>query len=290
MKKQSKVLANLYAQEMDMGGITIRQPFPNQKFQQLDPFLLLHHGKFQVAEHAIPAKTGVGPHPHRGFSPVTFLFSGGIHHRDSRGNNQTVYSGGTQWMNAGMGIIHSERPPLDIHEHGSEQELIQLWINSPAKHKMDQPSYYPLLAEDTPTFNLPDDKGKVRVVAGNVLGIQGSIPSLSPIQAAMMELKAGAKIEIGIDQMDQALIYLLDGKINVEEYGLAEALHAVVFEIGGNSISFEAKEDTRLLFVSGRPLDEPVVSHGPFVMNNQTEILEAMRDYQIGKMGVLIED
>src|SRR5688500_13192601 len=121
-----KVKYLLYAEERDMGGMPIRQPFPTLKVDQVDPFLLLHHADVKVSEHVQPSHAGVGPHPHRGFSPVTFIFKGGVHHRDSRGNNSIVYAGGAQWMNAGMGVMHSERPPADIHERGGRQEIIQL--------------------------------------------------------------------------------------------------------------------------------------------------------------------
>ena len=122
----------LYAQPVDMGGLPIRQPLPTQRVEQIDPFLLLHHADVKVPTHLEPDHAGVGPHPHRGFSPVTFIFKGGVHHRDSRGNDSVIYAGGAQWMNAGMGVIHSERPPHDIHEIGGKQEIIQLWINTPA--------------------------------------------------------------------------------------------------------------------------------------------------------------
>jgi redox-sensitive bicupin YhaK (pirin superfamily) len=139
-----------YGQQMDMGGFPIRQALPSSKADMLDPFLLLHHANIKVAENVDVKNAGVGPHPHRGFSPVTFIFKGGVHHRDSRGNSHIVYEGGTQWMNAGMGVIHSERPPVDIHELGGVQELIQLWINTPAANKMEVPAYIPVTKEDTP--------------------------------------------------------------------------------------------------------------------------------------------
>jgi redox-sensitive bicupin YhaK (pirin superfamily) len=126
-----------------------------------------------VPTHVDTKHAGVGPHPHRGFSPVSFIFKGGVHHRDSRGNNNIVYAGGTQWMNAGMGVIHSERPPADIHEIGGRQELIQLWVNTPAKHKMDVPDYQPLTAEETPVVNSADQLTTVNVIAGELNGVKG---------------------------------------------------------------------------------------------------------------------
>ncbi|HEY5825672.1 MAG TPA: pirin family protein [Cyclobacteriaceae bacterium] len=280
----------LYAEQYDMGGMPIRQPFPTNNVDSIDPFLLLHHADLKVPTHIDPDDAGVGPHPHRGFSPVTFIFNGGVHHRDSRGNDSVIYAGGAQWMNAGMGMIHSERPPKDIHEIGGRQEIIQLWINTPAAHKMDQPLYFPLSAGEAPEVISEDGKVKTRIFSGEVLGKKGPIPSHTEVNAATLELKKGGKISIPLPANHSAVIYLLDGKLNVEGYGLAEGLHAVLFKNDGEGIAFEALEDTRILLLSGKPLNEKVAKHGPFVMNNQTQILEAMRDYQMGKMGVLIEE
>jgi len=280
----------LYSQMVDMGGMPVRQPFPTQRVEQIDPFLLLHHANIKAPQHIDPDDAGVGPHPHRGFSPVTFIFKGGVHHRDSRGNDSVIYEGGAQWMNAGMGIIHSERPPHDIHERGGRQEIIQLWINTPAAHKMDQPAYFPLSAEEAPTYKSEDGKVTASVFSGNVLGLKGPIPSHTEINAATMNVLKGGKISIPLPGTHNTLIYLLDGKITVDGFGLVEALNVANFNNDGEGIAFEALEDTRILLLSGEPLNEKVVSHGPFVMNTQTEILEAMRDYQKGKMGVLIEE
>jgi len=272
-----------------MGEIPIRQPFPTTNVDKIDPFLLLHHADVKVTDDRDPDDAGVGPHPHRGFSPVTFIFRGGVHHRDSRGNDSVIYAGGAQWMNAGMGVIHSERPPQDIHEIGGRQEIIQLWINTPATHKMDQPAYFPLAAEETPTSILDNGKATLKVFSGEIAGLKGPIPSHTEVNTATLDLKKGGKVSIALPSYHNVVLYLLDGKLSVDGYGLTEGHHAVFFNKDGEGISFEALEDTRILLLSGKPLEEEVVSHGPFVMNNQTQILEAMRDYQMGKMGVLIE-
>lgn len=284
------VSALLYAHPYDMGGLPIRQPFPTERVEQIDPFILLHHASVKVPVHTEPDHAGVGPHPHRGFSPVTFIFKGGVHHRDSRGNDSVIYEGGAQWMNAGMGIIHSERPPHDIHEIGGRQEIIQLWINTPSQHKMDQPQYYPLTAADTPKYVSNDQKVTLNLQSGELFGLKGPIPALSELNAATLELKKGGKISIPVPAEHNAFIYLLDGKLTVETFGLVEGLHAVVFNNDGDDITLEALEDTRVLLMTGKPLGEKVVAHGPFVMNSETQILEAMRDFQMGKMGMLIEE
>lgn len=288
--KNRTVLQLLYAEKVDMGGFPVRQPFPTQRVEQIDPFLLLHHADVKAPQHVDPDDAGVGPHPHRGFSPVTFIFKGGVHHRDSRGNDSVIYAGGAQWMNAGMGIIHSERPPQNIHEIGGRQEIIQLWINTPAAFKMDQPAYFPLTADEAPTFISEDKKVQLRVFSGQLLDLKGPIPSQLDVNAATLELKSGGRISIPIPATHNAFVYLLDGKLTVDGFGIVDGLHAVVFGKDGDGISIAAKEDTRVLLLSGEPLNEKVVSHGPFVMNTETQILEAMRDYKIGKMGVLIED
>lgn len=280
----------LYAHEVDMGGLRVRQPIPTNQVQQIDPFLLLHHAKVKVPDDRDPRHAGVGPHPHRGFSPVTFIFEGGVHHRDSRGNDQVIYAGGAQWMDAGMGIIHSERPATNIHEIGSQQEIIQVWINTPAKEKMDPPRYFPLSTENVPVVSLDEGRVNVKVFSGALLGVQGAIPSKSTINAATITIQPHGKVTIEVPQYHNALIYLLDGKLKVDGFGLVESLHLVHYKNDGEGIALEALEKTRVLFLSAPPLQESVVSYGPFVMNTQTEIMEAMRDYQMGKMGVLIEE
>ncbi len=288
--KNRSVSNMLYAQMVDMGGFPVRQPLPTQKVEQVDPFLLLHHADIKAPMHIEPDNAGIGPHPHRGFSPVTFIFKGGVHHRDSRGNDSTIYAGGAQWMNAGMGILHSERPPHDIHEIGGRQEIIQLWINTPAAHKFDQPAYFPLSAEDAPTYEGDDEKVKVRIFSGELLGVKGPIPSHTDVNTATIEFKKGGKISVELPTSHNALLYLLDGKLTLEGFGLVDGLNAIVFKKDGDGITIEALEDTRVLLLSGEPLNEEVVSYGPFIMNTQTQIMEAMRDYQMGKMGVLIEE
>ena len=280
----------LYAQPMDMGGMPIRQPFPSHKAEQIDPFLLLHHADIKVPTHVDTKHAGVGPHPHRGFSPVSFIFKGGVHHRDSRGNDNVVYAGGTQWMNAGMGVIHSERPPLDIHETGGRQELIQLWVNTPARHKMDIPDYQPLTAAETPVVISADGLTTVNVIAGELNGVKGPIKALSPVYTFTADMKKSAKFFFSIPVTHNAFIYVIDGKVTVTGDGEVDGKYVAVFNLDGEGFELEALEDTRLFIGTGEPLNEPVASQGPFVMNSQTELMEAFRDYQMGKMGVLIEE
>ncbi len=288
--KNRSVSKLLYAEIVDMGGMPVRQPFPTQQIEQIDPFLLLHHHVSELPEGALPHRSGVGPHPHRGFSPVTFVYKGGVHHRDSRGNSQVVYAGGTQWMNAGMGIVHSERPPADIHAHGGVQEVIQLWVNLPKAHKMNQPQYIPLQAEDTPVLELEGGTTKVKVVAGDFDEVKGPIKAPTPVLALRIEMQPGATYSFPIPEHYNAFLYLLDGSVKIEGYGLVDGHHLVLLQQDGEGCTIAATAPTRLLLLAGEPLREPVASHGSFVMNTQTEIMQAMRDYQQGKMGILVED
>ena len=290
MKTNRTIKSILYGQPMDMGGMPIRQPFPSHKAEQIDPFLLLHHADMKVPIHIDTNHAGVGPHPHRGFSPVSFIFKGGVHHRDSRGNDNVVYAGGTQWMNAGMGMIHSERPPADIHEKGGRQELIQLWVNTPAKHKMDIPSYHPLTAEETPVVVSADGFTKVNIIAGELNGVKGPIVPLSPVNTFTADMQKGAKFFFEIPATHNAFIYITNGKLKVNGDGEVDDKYVAVFNNDGEGFELEALEETHLFIGTGEPLNESVASHGPFVMNNQTELMEAFRDYQLGKMGVLIEE
>ena len=192
-------------------------------------------------------------------------------------------------MHAGMGIVHSERPPADIFENGGRQEIIQLWVNSPSKNKMDQPHYHPLTAEETPVIISEDKLVTIHIISGEVNGIKGSIPTLSPVNTATIEMKKGGKYLFAIPLNYNAFLYLLDGKLTITGQGEVNGHYAAIFNNDGDGFEIEALEDTRLLLGSGEPIDEPVASHGPFVMNNQTQILEAFRDYEMGKMGMLIE-
>lgn len=279
-----------FAQPMDMGGFPIRQPLPSRQIDMLDPFLLLHHAIMEVPKDVDVKHAGVGPHPHRGFSPVSFIYKGGVHHRDSRGNSNVVYAGGTQWMNAGMGVIHSERPPVDIHENGSIQELVQLWINSPAKNKMDTPAYFPLTVEETPVVLSDDQKTSIQVISGELKGIKGPVLPLSPVNMFNVRISKGASYFIPFSRLHNAFLYVVSGLVQVGQAEEIEAFYMAAFNTDGDGIELNAIEDSIVLVGTGEPLKEPVASHGPFVLNNETQIMEAFRDYQLGKMGVLIEE
>jgi hypothetical protein len=274
---QGRTIAEvIYAAEHAMGPLTVRQPLPSEQLPSFDPFVLLHHAPPTTTD----GTHAVGAHPHRGFSPVSFVFEGAIRHRDSRGHDSTISAGGTQWMHAGSGILHEETLLA------GRFELIQLWINSPATHKGDAPSYYPLTREDTPRIVTDHGRVTVNVIAGTVLGVSGPVPSLTPINAATIEARKGGCLFLPLPLTHNAFLYLLDGRLNVGG-AAASALHLAAFRKDGDGILIEAAEDTHALLMSGEPIGEPLVSHGPFVMNTEDEIRQAFRDYRNGAMGTL---
>jgi redox-sensitive bicupin YhaK (pirin superfamily) len=266
----------IFAAAHEMGPLTVRQPLPSEQLPYLDPFVLLHH----APPKDFSGEFGVSWHPHRGFAPVTFVFRGGVRHRDTRGNDATVLAGGTQWMHAGSGLLHDETPLPGV------AEIIQLWINSPSSHKMDQPSYHPLSPEATPTFVNADGLITVHVIAGELGGIKGPIRTLTPINAATLEARRGGSIDIALPATHNAFIYLLDGALKFPDGTQVSGLHQAVFNNDGEATRFEALEDTRALLMSGEPIGETIVSYGPFVMNTESEIRAAFRDYRNGDMGV----
>ena len=286
MKTIKKIIKS---QKVDMGGILLDQPLPNQFIDQLDPFLLIHHWNDRLKGNQKQNEAGVGPHPHRGFSPVTLIFKGGVHHRDSRGNNSIVMEGGTQWMFAGMGITHSERPFKELAENGGEFELIQFWLNVPAKNKMEQPVYKAITKENTPEYISDDGKVKVGIVSGKFKSLNGAVDHFFPVTVLRLNFEEGGEIEFDIPSNQNTLIYLLDGlvKINNQE---ATGKDFIWFNNDGEKIIMKANQKTRLILLAGEPIGEEVVSYGPFVMNTHTEVMEALRDAQMGKMGVLNEE
>ncbi len=268
-----------------MGPMRVKQPMPADGLEQISPFLLIHHTGPEYHE---PRKltARLSPHPHRGFEPVTFLFQGGIHHKDSTGAEGFLTSGDVQWMTAGSGIVHSEGPSREFIQQGGWQELIQLWVNLPRQHKMTPPKYQDIKVEQMPEIIEAEGKIRVKLVAGSYREFTGPAATFTPIEVMMVNFRAGGKAEMAIPGDHNALIYLLDGTIRVNDQTV-EKLHLVHFRKDGGTIAFETLSEGKLLLLAGEPIAEPMVQHGPFVMNNRQEILEAMQDYEAGKMGVL---
>ena len=278
------------AYDVDMGGIKVKQSLPTLKVNQVDPFLLLHHARFSYTENAPAIHQGLGPHPHRGFTPVSFVIDGEVHHRDSRGNNQIAKKGEVQWMHAGAGIIHSERPSQALASRNGAQEVVQLWINSPSAKKMQEPSYQYVSEADIPFFLSEDRRVSNKLIAGKYNGLQGKIRTESELLILWSKAKSGGTEHFPISEKLNTMLYLIRGELKITSYGRVEAESLVVFDHNAGQIEITADSDAEFLLLAGAALNEKVVQQGPYVMNSETEILEAMRDYQVGKMGILIEE
>lgn len=278
------------SEKVNMGGIILDQPLPNKHMDQIDPFLLIHHWDDDLKSGKLQKEVGVGPHPHRGFSPVTLIFKGGVHHRDSGGNDSIVTEGGTQWMCAGRGITHSERPVKDLAEKGGTLEFIQFWVNVPSKNKMEQPYYIAVPKDDTPICLSEDKKVEVAVVSGELKGVKGKVDTYTPINTLRFNFTKDGEIEFDIPNDHNVLFYLLKGKVIANGEQEINVKDLILFANDDSKIKFAADEDGYGILLSGTPINEEVASYGPFVMNNQTQIMEALRDSQMGKMGVLIEE
>jgi redox-sensitive bicupin YhaK (pirin superfamily) len=273
---------------VNMGPIQLRQPLPNRDTEVIDPFLLLHHyGPFNISAKDNPFD--LGPHPHRGFEPITFLFQGEQLHRDSLGNESVVKAGDVQWTTAGRGIIHAEGPSKSFVEKGGVLEGIQLWLNLPAENKMMQPNYQHVKNEDFPVVISKDEKVKIQIVAGNLNDKTGIISTQTSVNTFVISAEAGGVETIEIDKTHNAMVYLLTGHVTINDRVDLELNknQLIEFNQDGDSFSIKAQTDSKLLFLSGEPINEKVTSYGPYVMNTQTEIMEAMRDYQMGKMGFI---
>ena len=273
---------------VNMGPIRLRQPIPTNEVENVDPFILLHHyGPYAISEFNNPFD--LGPHPHRGFEPITLLFDGEQLHRDSLGNESVVRAGDVQWTTAGRGIVHAEAPTKEFVKKGGTIEGIQLWLNLPAKYKMIPPAYQHVRNEDMQTIKDVSENINLKVVAGEQRGKFGVIKTQTEVNVFMIEAAGEGNIEIDIPTTHQSCVYLLDGELMVNDSKTLNkgAFQMAIFNTDGNTIKLEVLKQSKLIVISGEPIEEKITQYGPYVMNTQTEILEAMRDFQQGKMGYL---
>lgn len=280
-----KIIQKTNGQPFSMGPLKVRQPLPTAGLEQVSPFILLHHaGPTQHQPNGI--KERLSPHPHRGFEPVTFLFNGKLHHKDSLGNKGFLESGDVQWMTAGCGIIHSEGPSKEFVKEGGTLELIQLWVNLPRDAKMTPPKYQDIKKVALPVLKSGDGKIEMRLVAGDYENEKGPASTFTNIIAMMLYFEAGGNTSFSIPHTMNSLLYVLDGDIEtggttISKYDLAQ------FSNDDDLIEFKTFSKGHALLLAGEPIYEPLVSHGPFVMNYPGEIKQAILDYETGKMGVL---
>ena len=254
--------------------------------RKLDPFLLLD---YHPTEHYPPASRprGVGVHPHRGFETVTLAFQGSVAHHDSAGSGGVIGPGDVQWMTAASGILHKEYHEANWARQGGPFQMAQLWVNLPGAHKLDPPRYQALGADQMGIVALPGDAGQVRIVAGGFQGVRGPARTCTPMNVFDLRLNPGGKVDFAFPARDNAGLLVMDGAITINGRAQATRDDFVVFGNDGDRIALEASAGTRLLILSGEPIGEPVVQYGPFVMNTEAEIRQAITDFNGGKFGRL---
>ena len=266
-------------------GFPVRTVFSYQDGGwQLSPFLLLDYAgpaPFPPAEEP----RGVGEHPHRGFEAVTIVYQGEVEHRDSAGNHGRIGPGDVQWMTAASGVVHEEKHSREFTRQGGTLEMVQLWVNLPARHKMSPPGYQTLLDRQIPRVILAEGAGTVRVIAGELEGLKGPARTFTPIHLWDLRVRGGRRAELPLAAGSTTILFVLRGKVEMGLSGKAGEAELVLLSREGEGIVLDAREDASILVLAGRPIDEPVVGHGPFIMNTQEEVQQAIEDHRTGRMG-----
>lgn len=266
-------------------GFPVRSLFSYQEGNAFDPFLLLDYGgpyAFTPVEHS----RGVGEHPHRGFETVTIVYQGKLQHRDSCGNVGVIGPEDVQWMTAASGVVHEEFHSDRFAREGGVLEMVQLWINLPAKDKMSPPRYQEIIDSRVPRMSLPNNAGMARVIAGELLGSRGPAKTFSTINVWDLLMVQHGETELHPPDGHTCLLVVQSGELNINGISM-EPVELALFDRRGGAVALKAMSAARVLILTGKPLGESVVGEGPFVMNTREEISEAIKDYRSGKMGQL---
>jgi redox-sensitive bicupin YhaK (pirin superfamily) len=252
----------------------------------VDPFLLLDYaGPMEFSP--TTERRGVGEHPHRGFETVTIVYQGEVEHRDSSGGGGRIGPGDVQWMTAASGLVHEEFHGRDFAQRGGSFEMVQLWVNLPARDKLAPPRYQGLLEREIPKVGLAGGRGSVRVIAGEFAGAKGPARTFTPIHVWDLRLPSGASTELALPDGYTTALVVLRGALRVEGSEAIREAEVALFDRAGEMLRIDSAEDATALLLSGEPIGEPIVGQGPFVMNRREEIRQAIVDYQGGRMGRL---
>ncbi len=267
-------------------GFPVRTLFFYQNLgKQMSPFLMLD----LAGPAEFPPTTerkGVGTHPHRGFETVTIVYDGEVSHKDSTGQGGTIGPGDVQWMTAGAGILHQEFHSDDFAKRGGVLQMVQLWVNLPAKHKMTPPAYQAILSKSIPEIELSNSRGSIRVIAGEYEGNKGPAKTFTPMNVFDVRLKKGEELVLSAaDGWNTSLVVLRGALESAERGAVAKDAKMLMFSQDGQDITIKALDDSVALLLSGEPIDEPIVGHGPFVMNTREEINQAISDFNQGAFG-----
>lgn len=254
--------------------------------KRMDPFIMLdYNSKFYFPPTDQPR--GVSVHPHRGFETVTIAYKGKVAHHDSSGGGGVIGEGDVQWMTAASGVLHKEYHEENFSKAGGDFQMVQLWVNLPAKDKMSTPKYQGISNEQIQKFTLPENAGIIEVIAGEYQGLKGSASTFSPVNMMNAKLNKNGKAKFDFPAHFNTVALVIEGSITVNHEEKVPTDHLVLFENNGSSFEIEADEDAVVLVLSGEPLNEPIAAHGPFVMNTRQEIIQAIEDYNMGKFGYL---
>lgn len=267
-------------------GFPVRSMFSySQMAQQLSPFLLLDYAGPADFKPSRKGQRGVDQHPHRGFETVTIVYKGELAHRDNAGNGGIIGTGDVQWMTAGSGILHEEYHSPAFSESGGTLEMVQLWVNLPAKDKMTAPNYQGILDSDIPVVPLADDAGSARVIAGEFGDRKGPANTFTPMSIVDLRLNAQGVTRLDLKDGWNTALVVLKGTVLVNGEEVAREAQLVVLDARGDSVTLEANNDATVLLLTGEPIDEPIVGYGPFVMNTREEIHQAIDDFNQGRFG-----
>ena len=263
------------------GGFIVRRPFPSAGFRHADPFLLLD--EMGPVEYGPGEAIGAPDHPHRGFETVTYVLEGEMEHEDSAGHRGRLGAGDVQWMTAGRGIVHSEMPSRAMRQRGGRMHGFQIWVNLPSHDKLTAPHYQEIPCAAIPEAATPDGCAVVHVIAGEALGAKAVIETRTPIGYLHWIFSPGASVDVPVPADHAAYVYVFEGAVRVAGREVKDGQLAILGD--GNRVQLEASERAQALLLTGVPLREPVVHYGPFVMNTEKEIVQAIEDYQAGRLG-----
>ncbi len=268
-------------------GFPVRSFFTYQEAPEtLSPFLMLDYAgptEFSPSQQ----RRGVDVHPHKGFETVTIVYQGELEHRDSGGNQGAIGPGDVQWMTAGSGVVHEEYHSEAFTRRGGVLEIVQLWVNLPAAAKKEPPRYQEILGRDVPVARLEDEAGTARIIAGEYRGVKGPARTVTPVDLWDLRLAAGRSTRLNSPEGHAAILLVRKGAVTINGSTSARGVALVVCDRAGDGLDVACDEDATVLFLGGALIDEPVVGHGPFVMNTSEEIRQAIVDYRSGRMGAL---
>jgi len=270
-------------------GFRVHNFFPSQPkigMEGMSPFFLMDYGSKWIVSPS-DRQRGVGVHPHRGFETVTIAYHGKVAHHDSAGNSGVIGEGDVQWMTAGGGVLHKEYHEKEFSKKGGVFQMVQLWVNLPAKHKMTPAKYQAIENKDMARFLLDNGKSVVEIIAGEYKGIKGPAFTFSPVNLFNAKLIQGAKADFNFNKNFNTGMLLIEGEVKINNSKTAAENYFILFGHDGEDIVIEALKDSVILILSGEPINEPIASYGPFVMNTEAEIKQAYDDYYNGKFGYL---